>query len=80
MNYIAILIKFSPLLWSVVTGIEAQMQDSPGKVKLDAAIAFINEVEPALASEAPAVTKLIGGIVAAANTSGLFKKSGAPDA
>jgi hypothetical protein len=75
MSYITIILQFGPMLWALVEAIEAKMPASPGKVKLDAAIAFVNSVEPTLVDAVPAVTKIIGGIVAANNAAGLFNKS-----
>lgn len=76
MNYLTILFNFGPMLWTLVQMIEKQMPASPGKVKLDAAIAFVNAVEPTIADALPAITSVINGIVAANNAAGLFKKAG----
>lgn len=70
MNYF-LLIK---TLFAAVKAIEELMPESPSKDKLEAAISIIEGVVGTLDNLAPAVKKLIGNIVEAFNSNGVFKK------
>jgi hypothetical protein len=75
MNYFAILLKYGPLLWALVSNIEKAMPDTPGKAKLEALLAFVTATETELVGAEPQVAKAVGGIVKAYNAAGIFSKS-----
>lgn len=77
MQYVALLLKFGPLIFSTIKAFEAALPDSPGKQKFDSVMAFLTSTETELANAVPTLTTLVNNVVAAYNVSGVFTKKSA---
>lgn len=69
MNYLA-LFHLIPMIVAVVKAVADQLPDSPGKTRLEAAVAMVMRLEGIAEDQAPAVGAVVNGVYA------MLKKGG----